>query len=167
MDEIKALVFDTKTRYDIILGSDFLYKAGININYVERNISWCGISIPLRDPFKMKDEEYVSMADVISLDIEDAFFGADWLDNYMAQSILDAKYEKTEISDIAAKQMHLNSTQRKTLEDVLTNHKKLFDGTLGVYPHKKCILKLNLMQNPYIYDHTLYRGYIFKRIKKN
>ena len=53
VDEIKA-----KTRYDIILGSDFLYKAGININYIERNISWCEISIPLRDPFKMKDEDY-------------------------------------------------------------------------------------------------------------
>ena len=47
VDEIKALVFNTNTRYDIILGSDFLLKAGININYVERNLSWFGISIPL------------------------------------------------------------------------------------------------------------------------
>ena len=63
VDEIKALVFNTKTRYDIILGSDFLLKDGININYVERNLSWFGNSIPLRDPFDMTDEEYLAMAD--------------------------------------------------------------------------------------------------------
>ena len=41
-----------------------------------------------------------------------------------------------------AKQTYLNSIQRKSLEDVLTKHKKLFDGTLGVYPHKKMHLEI-------------------------
>ena len=66
----------------------------------------------------------------------------------MAQSILDAKYEKTEISDVVAKQTHLNFTQQKSLEDVLTKHKKLFNGTLGVYPHKKIHLEIEPNAEP-------------------
>ena len=66
----------------------------------------------------------------------------------MAQSILDAKYEKTEISDVASKQTHLNSEQQKELYEVLTKHEKLFDGTLGVYPHKKVHLEVKTNAHP-------------------
>jgi len=33
IEEQKALVFDAPCRYDIIFGTDFLTKVGININY--------------------------------------------------------------------------------------------------------------------------------------
>ena len=33
IDEQKALIFDGKCRYDVILGADFLTKSGIDINY--------------------------------------------------------------------------------------------------------------------------------------
>ncbi len=88
MDEIKALVFNTKTRYNIILGSDFLLKlnAGININYVERNLSWFGISIPLRDPFDMTNEEYLAMADAEKILYKVAFLVKNWRDAYIWHS---------------------------------------------------------------------------------
>ena len=33
VDEIQALIFEGKCRYDAILGADFLTKTGIDLNY--------------------------------------------------------------------------------------------------------------------------------------
>ena len=116
IDKIKALVHDTKTRYDIILGGDFMGKAGIDISYSTGTIQFNGTEISLRDPFDMNNKEFLAMADAMEVQKEDAFFGDDWLDAYMAQPILDAKYEKVDIPDVVAKQTHLNDTQRVALE---------------------------------------------------
>ena len=63
---------------------------------------------------------------------EEQLFGMDWYDpNCYAVEILDAKYEKVSIDEVAS------SEQRAELHRVLSKFKKLFDGTLGVYPHRK------------------------------
>ena len=46
MDSISALVFEKKCRYDIILGSDFLEKAGITLCYLTRKVKWFEEEIP-------------------------------------------------------------------------------------------------------------------------
>ena len=63
--------------------------------------------------------------------------GDDWLDRFVATTILDAKYEKVDVQEVATAQKHLKEFQQRALEKVLTKYSKLFDGTLGVYPHKK------------------------------
>jgi len=65
------------------------------------------------------------------------WFGEDWLDSYLSNTILDAKYEKIDVHQVATDQKHLTLAQQRDLEKVLAKYTKLFDGTLGLYPHKK------------------------------
>jgi hypothetical protein len=57
-----------------------------------------------------------------------------------AVEILDAKYEKVEVDEVINQLNHLNTEQKEDLRKDLMEHTKLFDGKLGVYPHRKSIL---------------------------
>jgi hypothetical protein len=51
INQQKVLVFDNNNvKYDIILGTNFLSKTGIKLNYSEGNMEWFDCSIPLRPP---------------------------------------------------------------------------------------------------------------------
>ncbi len=67
--------------------------------------------------------------------------------NTFATHILDAKYEQANIRDVACNQHPLLLDQRRNLYNILSKHMKLFDGSLGVYPHKTSTLKSNLELN--------------------
>ncbi len=54
---------------------------------------------------------------------------------WYASEILDAKYEKVFIDDVIDQLDHLYAQQITDLWQVLNEHTKSFDGTLGVYPH--------------------------------
>ena len=86
-------------------------------------------------------------------DIEDEFMGEETLDVFVNE-ILDAKYDKVDIKDVITQQTHLTKTQRESLYKVLSKHSKLFDGTLGVYPHKKFHIELKPGAEP-----VHHRGY--------
>ncbi len=45
--------------------------------------------------------------------------------------------KKVEVDEVVNQLNHLNTEQKKDLRKVLIEHTKLFDGTLGVYPHRK------------------------------
>ncbi len=51
--------------------------------------------------------------------------------------ILDAKYEKTDVADVMKGLTNLNAHQKADLLWLLQENKKMFNETLGVYPHKK------------------------------
>ena len=142
VDEIKALTFDQPCRYDVILGSDFLTKTGINLLYEEGTMEWFENVIPMRNPYDINLQEYLAVADAIEIQKEESLFGKDWLGCYLTAPILDAKYEKASIPEVVSRLTYLTKEQRIALERVLTKHSKLFDGTLGVYPHKKVHLEL-------------------------
>ncbi len=62
----------------------------------------------------------------------------DWYNpTYYAVEILDVKYEKVEVDEGINHLNHLNTEQKEDLRKVLMEHTKQFDGTLGVYPHRK------------------------------
>jgi hypothetical protein len=78
------------------------------------------------------------MVETIEIQLEDDFFGMDWYDlTCYAFEILDAKYENVLVDDVIDELEHLNAQQKNDLRQVLSEHIKLFDGTLGVYPHRK------------------------------
>ena len=89
----------------------------------------------MRNKTKISLKEYLVMADAIEIQHEEATLGKDWLYFYIAAPILDAKYEKVDVRDIAKMQMHLMLEQHKKMSKVLAKHNYLFDGTLGVYPY--------------------------------
>jgi hypothetical protein len=144
VDQQKALIFDADPcRYDVILGADFLSKTGVDVKYSTGTIEWFDNELPLRDTRYIQSKDFLAMAETIEIQLEDNFFGMDWYDpTCCASEILDAKYEKVLVDDVIDQLDHLNAQQKNDLKRVLNEHIKLFDGTLGVYPHKKFYIDL-------------------------
>ena len=62
------------------------------------------------------------------------------MEKIYATEIIDAKYDFTSVRDVVNQLKHLSQRQNDDVHKILSKHEKLFDGTLGVYPHKKfCI----------------------------
>jgi hypothetical protein len=139
VDQQKALVFDADScRYDVILGADFLSKTGIDVKYSTGTIEWFDNELPLCDACYLQSKDFLAMAEKIEIQLEDDFFGMDWYDpTCYASEILDAKYEKVLVDDVIDQLYHLSTQQKDDLNQVLNEHAKLYDGTLGVYPHRK------------------------------
>ena len=80
---------------------------------------------------------------------EDDEFGEDAFDQFIidqfATEIKDAKYEKIDIDAVLEKLPHLDDNQKKDLANLLRKHSKLFDGSLGKYPHKKSAHRIRRM----------------------
>ncbi len=81
------------------------------------------------------------------IQVEDKLFGEDWLKCF-ATEILDAKYERTDVVEVVKELTHLNTHQKADLLQVLQENDKMFDGTLGAYPHKKVRIDIDPNAKP-------------------
>jgi hypothetical protein len=144
----KLLVFDNDNiKYNIILGTNFLSKTGMKLNYSEGNMEWFDCSIPLHPPGGLDSKEFNAMEDMFHIQVKDEIFGEDWLECF-ATEILDAKYDKADVAEVVKGLTHLNAHQKADLLWVLQENNKLFDGTLGVYPHKKVHIDIDPNAKP-------------------
>jgi hypothetical protein len=115
INQQKVLVFDNDNiKYDIILGTNFLSKTGIKLNYSEGNMEWFDCSIPLCPPGGLDSKEFDAMEDTFHIQVKDEIFGEDWLECF-ATEILDAKYEKTDVAKVVKGLTHLNAHQKADL----------------------------------------------------
>jgi hypothetical protein len=106
-------------------------------------MEWFDNELPLHNPHLLQDKDFEAMAEIVEVQQEDALFGMDCYNpTCYAVEILDAKYEKAEVDEVINQLNHLNTEQKEDLRKVLMEHTKLFDGTLGVYPHKKIHIDL-------------------------
>ncbi len=106
------------------------------------------------------------MKDMFHIQVEDELFGEDWLKCF-ATKILDAKYERTDVVEVMKGLTHLNAHQKADLLWVLQENDKMFDGTLGVYPHKKECIDIDPNAKLYILGHILYLKFIWRPSKMN
>jgi hypothetical protein len=138
----ECFVSEHPSNTDVILGNDFLIAVGINCNGSDQTITWLDNSIPYKtvDYFEQKQQLYMDFLE--SLSPEE---GINEDDETCTSQILQAKYQKVDSKEVAEKQTHLTSTQRSDLASLLSNYKKLFNGELGLYPHRK--LHLDLVEN--------------------
>jgi hypothetical protein len=137
INQQKVLVFDNNNvKYDIILSTIFLSKTGIKLNYSNGNMEWFDCFIPLCPPGGLNSKEFDTMEDMFHIQVKDKVFSEDWLECFAAE-ILDAKYEKTQVAEVVKRLTHLKAHQKANLLCVLQKNDKMFNGTLGVYPHKK------------------------------
>ena len=141
VDQHEALVFDGKVRYNLILGADFLTKTGIDIRYSSGTVEWFDSELPMRDPKYLDSNNYLAMAEALEVHgEEEALFGKDWYDpDCFATVILDAKYEKVDVDYVVEQLIHLSKSQQDDICTILKKFTRLFDGTLGVYPHRNSI----------------------------
>jgi hypothetical protein len=111
----KVLVFDNDSiKYNIILGTIFLSKTGIKLNYSEGNMEWFDCPISLRPPGRLDSKEFDAMKDMFHIQVKVEIFGEDWLECF-ATEILDAKYEKTDVAEVVKGLTHLNAHQKADL----------------------------------------------------
>jgi hypothetical protein len=90
-----------------------------------------------------------SLAEIVEIQQEVDFFGMDWYDpTCYAIEILDAKYEKVQVDEVVNQLEHVNVQQKAGIKQVLSEFTKLFDGTLGVYPHRKFHIDLEPNAKP-------------------
>jgi hypothetical protein len=62
INQQKVLVFDNgNVKYNIILGTNFLSKTGMKLNYSEENMEWFDCSIPLCPPRGLNSKEIDAM----------------------------------------------------------------------------------------------------------
>ncbi len=100
INQQKVLVFDNDNiKYDIILGTNFLSKTGIKLNYSEGNMEWFDCSIPLCPPGGLDSNKFDAMEDMFHIQVKDKIFGEDWFECFVTE-ILVAKYEKTDVVEV-------------------------------------------------------------------
>jgi hypothetical protein len=115
INQQKVLVFDNDNiKYNIILGTNFLSKTGIKLNYSEGNMEWFDCSIPLCPPGGLDSNKFDAMEDMFHIQVEDKLFGEDWLKCF-ATEILDAKYERTDVAEVMKAFTNLNTQQKADL----------------------------------------------------
>ncbi len=110
-------------------------------------MEWFDCSIPLCPPGGLNSKEFDAMEDMFHIQVEDKIFGEDWLDCF-ATEILDAKYERTNVAEVMKGLTHLNAHQKADPLQVLQENDKMFDRTLGVYPHKKVHIDIDPNAKP-------------------
>ena len=88
------------------------------------------------------------MVDAYIMQTEEKEFGKDRLDSYSTEEILDAKYEKANLDKVLKNQTQLNHKQRTDFYKFSELHKTLFNGTLGVYPHKTFHIRIEKRGKP-------------------
>jgi hypothetical protein len=137
----KASMLNGQFKYNVIFGTDFLSKTGIDINYRSGIIEWFDNKLPMRDPHHVNNKEYLAMAEILEVQCEaEQLFGMDWYHpTCYASEILDAKYGEVSMDDVVNQSTHLNDKQKQDLKVLLKDLTRIFDGTLGVHPHKHYI----------------------------
>ncbi len=151
-------------KYDIILGTNFLSKTGVKLNYSEGNIEWFDCSIPLLLPGGLDSKKIDAMEDMFHIQVKAKIFGEDWHECF-ATEILDAKYERTDVAEVVKGLTHLNAHQRADLLRVLRENDKMFNETLGVYPHKKVHIDIDPTAKP-VHSRPYHVSQIYLKIFK-
>ena len=110
--------------YDLILGMDLLRELSIDILPSRNVITWDDAEIPLRP----RD---ISVEEVLNLNpkLDDPTAVKEAVSRI--ESILDAKYEKTDLKALVHSLTDLTKDQQKGLYLLLKQHESMFDGTLG------------------------------------
>ncbi len=80
---------NNNVKYNIILGTNFLSKTGIKLNFTKENMEWFDCSIPLCPPGGLNLKEFNAMEDMFHILVKDKLFGEDWLKHFVTK-ILDA-----------------------------------------------------------------------------
>jgi len=142
IDSQMALVFDGDSRYDVILGRNFLHKMGMRIDFEHKRMEWMDHLVPMRDV-----QSFGTVPDSVFFESWNDDGEMEDVDSFITE-ILDVKYDTVDPNEVAAKQTHLRAVQRRQLADLLSGHGKLFDGKLKSYPHCQIHLEVDPTATP-------------------
>jgi hypothetical protein len=129
----KALVFDEQCNYDVIFGTDFMSKTGINIKYSTGIIEWFDNKLPMYNLHQLDNKEYLAMAEVLQVQHQLNNCLA-WIGMIQPATLL--KYwmpsmKKVSTDDVVDQLTHQNNEQNQDLKVLFKDNTRLFDSTLG------------------------------------
>ena len=135
----------------MILGTNFLSKTDIKLDYDRGEMLWYDNMLPMRPRRGLTSEDFDHMEDSYFIQHEDEFIGQDWLKLY-ATEILNAKYKKINIT-----LQHIRNATCWMYSNVTRNS---LTALLVSTPIGKSTSKLNLMQDLCTCNHTPCLEYI-------
>ena len=146
-----AYVFDSHDcPYDVILGRDFLQTIGIKMDFQLDVIQWLDTIVDMKR-IKQFDwpetrqtfmQEFGTELHYLDMDVEDEYLCNKHIEESFAVEILQSKYGKVSVDEVADMQKHLTEHQHLKLRNIFRKHLTLFDSKLGRYPHQKFHLDL-------------------------
>ena len=125
VSKVKAFIFDSPAcKYNIIFGRSFLNQVKIDVLSSKMKCVWINNKIPfhLLDYFRDKP----SIHKVLQVDPV-------WV-QHAESHVVEIKSSFQDIKELCNQQKHLTKQQQNKLYEVLMQHQKLFDGSLGCYP---------------------------------
>eukprot|EP00957_Ditylum_brightwellii_P101412 7728753-Ditylum_brightwellii.AAC.1 len=144
VDKLDAHVFDSPCAYNVILGQDFLCRAGLNLNTENGYIKWMRQHIQMRSTINRLNS--LTVEEDLALYNDDV---DEEEDTSFVPEITEAKRKAVSPDEVAEQQKHLTPVQCEILKKVLEQTPILFYGKLGCYPHKKIKLELQKDVRPY------------------
>ena len=126
----------TNTRYDMILGRDILEQLPLDIKFSDRTLSWQDRSVPMKTMDEL-DKQNIN-------EIVEQCYQSVHLNEISRRTmeILDAKYEKANLSTVVSACEYLNRQEKAALLRLLLRHEDLFDGSLGTWNGPEVHIKL-------------------------
>ena len=124
--------------YDMILGRDVLSDLGIKFDFADNTLEWDNVVIPMKDGDAPFEETFNVQEPEVIINSTDSLKG-----------ILEAKYEKADLEEITSKMDYLAPSERKTLLNLLQQHRTLFDGSLGKWRMGAYHIELRPDATPY------------------
>ena len=135
--------------YDMIVGRDLLFKLGVELNFKDEVISWDSMSCPMKDYHSNEDKPKPSRKELKAILTPRDEPKSTQEATTRAMRILDSKYEKADLRQIAADATSLDEKQKGQLHELLMEFEELFDGTLGNWKTEPVELELNKGEKPH------------------
>jgi hypothetical protein len=146
---IRAIIMDNvESSYDIIISMDLMQTLGIDIHNSSKTVVWGQLQV------HFKPRDYFS-SNLFQTALQDQMVGSfDELDaddelGYKSKTIKRWLYEQHDPHHVANQQLHLSTSQRQELAQLLMWVPKLFSSKLGCFPQKKVYLELQLNAKPF------------------
>ena len=135
------------SRYDMIIGRELLLELKLDLCFFNYTIKgnggvYEGCTAPMKYPSNMcHDAIYRN---------EEWWESKHLLDSTWSMcSILDAKYQKSSLSQMVSNSKYLNDNKQSMLSDVLTKYESLFNGTIETCKKKPVDIYLQRKAKPY------------------
>jgi hypothetical protein len=133
-----------KNRCHMMTGRDLSEQLPLDVKFSDQTLTWQEVTIPM----KTVDESDAQNTNEIVEQCHQTGHTNDVTRRTM--QILDASYEKADLSDIMSKCTCLSKEEERTaLLKLLLGHKDSFDGTLGTWNGPETAFKMNKDAAPY------------------
>ena len=129
-----------KSRYDIVIGRDLLASIGMILDYKKKEFRWDEVTIAMQPPGYWNE---VRTNEFLELEKEDDG------EEFNELTLLDSKYEKANLEQVAKDQTHLTPEQQQKLLKVLKKHEAMLQGKKGTWTGEPVDVKLKPNATPF------------------